>query len=69
MTARILAVDDEPDLEILLRQKFRRQIREGRFEFDFANDELEAIERLRRATKPTSSSPISTCRAWTAWAC
>jgi len=46
MTTRILAVDDEPDLEILLRQKFRRQIREGRFEFDFANDGLEAVERL-----------------------
>jgi adenylate cyclase len=33
MTARILVVDDEPDLETLLTQKFRRQIREGAIEF------------------------------------
>ena len=46
MATKILAVDDEPDLEILLRQKFRRQIREGLFEFVFANDGLEAVERL-----------------------
>ena len=29
MTARILVVDDEPDLEALVMQKFRRQIRDG----------------------------------------
>ena len=29
MTARILVVDDEPDLEALVTQKFRRQIRDG----------------------------------------
>jgi adenylate cyclase len=43
---KILAVDDEPDLEILLRQKFRRQIREGQFDFAFAHDGVEAVERL-----------------------
>ena len=43
---KILAVDDEPDLEVLLRQKFRRQIREGRLDFAFARDGLEAVERL-----------------------
>jgi len=29
MTARILVVDDEPDLETLIQQKFRHQIRDG----------------------------------------
>jgi adenylate cyclase len=47
MTAKILAVDDEPDLELLLRQKFRREIREGLFDFSFAKDGVEAIERLQ----------------------
>ena len=44
--ARILVVDDEPDLEILVRQKFRRRIRRGEFEFTFAQNGVEALERL-----------------------
>lgn len=43
MTARILVVDDEPDLEALLVQKFRRQIREGALAFLFAHDGEEAL--------------------------
>lgn len=43
---KILAVDDEPDMELLLRRRFRRRIREGELEFSFAHDGLEAIERL-----------------------
>jgi adenylate cyclase len=46
MTARILVVDDEPDLEALLTQKFRRQIREGTIAFVFAADGVEALARL-----------------------
>ena len=46
MTARILVVDDEPDLEGLLVQKFRHQIREGRVEFLFARDGVEALAKL-----------------------
>lgn len=45
-TARILVVDDEPDLEVLVRQKFRRRIRRGEFEFTFAQNGVEALERL-----------------------
>ena len=45
-TAKILVVDDEPDLEILVRQKFRRRIRRGEFEFTFAQNGVEALERL-----------------------
>ena len=44
--AKILVVDDEPDLEILVRQKFRRRIRRGEFEFTFAQNGFEALERL-----------------------
>ena len=43
MTARILVVDDEPDLEELIQQKFRRQIREGGVNFLFARDGVEAL--------------------------
>ncbi len=43
MTAKILVVDDEPDLEDLVRQKFRRQIREGLIAFGFARDGVEAL--------------------------
>lgn len=44
MRARILAVDDEPQFEALLRQRFRRQIREGRFEFIFADNGYNALQ-------------------------
>jgi adenylate cyclase len=43
MTARILVVDDEPDLEALLQQKFRHQIRDGAVNFLFAGDGVEAL--------------------------
>lgn len=42
----ILVVDDEPDLQPMIRQKFRRKIRSGEFVFTFANDGLEALEAL-----------------------
>ena len=43
MTARILVVDDEPDLEVLISQRFRRQIRDGSFSFIFAEDGVSAL--------------------------
>lgn len=43
MTARILVVDDEPDLETLIQQKFRQKIRDGAVNFLFARDGLDAI--------------------------
>jgi class 3 adenylate cyclase len=46
MTATILFVDDEPDLEALVLQKFRRRIREGAVTFMFAHDGLEALQSL-----------------------
>ncbi len=47
MTARILFVDDEPDLEALVLQKFRRQIRDGTISFLFAHDGVEALAALK----------------------
>lgn len=46
MTARILVVDDEPDLELLISQRFRRQIRDGSFSFAFAEDGVSALAAL-----------------------
>ncbi len=44
--AKILVVDDEPDLELLLRQKFRRQIRKGTLTLVFAQNGVEALRQL-----------------------
>jgi len=46
MTATILFVDDEPDLEALVLQKFRKRIREGAVAFMFARDGVEALQSL-----------------------
>jgi class 3 adenylate cyclase len=46
MAATILFVDDEPDLEALVLQKFRRQIREGAVNFVFARDGIEALQSI-----------------------
>src|ERR1700740_3023189 len=46
MTSTILVVDDEPDLETLVQQKFRRQIRDGEVSFLFARDGVEALNLL-----------------------
>ena len=43
---KILVVDDEPDLEPLVRQRMRRAIRTGRYAFVFASNGVEALERL-----------------------
>jgi len=46
MPVKILVVDDEPDLELLVRQKFRRHIREGQFSFVFAHNGVDALQKL-----------------------
>ncbi len=43
---KILVVDDEPDLEGLVLQRMRREIRSGRYSFVFARNGVEALERL-----------------------
>ncbi|HSZ85965.1 MAG TPA: adenylate/guanylate cyclase domain-containing protein [Puia sp.] len=44
---KILVADDEADLEVLIKQKFRRQIREKQYEFFFASNGIEALEKIR----------------------
>ena len=46
MAVKILSVDDEADLEVLLTQYFRRKIRKGEYEFLFAHNGLEALQML-----------------------
>jgi sigma-B regulation protein RsbU (phosphoserine phosphatase) len=46
MPIKILSVDDENDLEILLTQYFRRKIRKGEYDFHFAHNGLEALTML-----------------------
>jgi adenylate cyclase len=43
----ILFVDDEPDIEALITQKFRRQLRDGTAKFLFARDGVEALDMLK----------------------
>jgi class 3 adenylate cyclase len=48
MSTKILVVDDEADLEVLIKQKFRRQIRNKDFEFEFAMNGVEALATLKQ---------------------
>jgi CheY-like chemotaxis protein len=40
----ILVVDDEPDVEVLFRQQFRRDLRAGRFSMEFAQSASRALQ-------------------------
>jgi len=46
--SKILVVDDEADLEVLIKQKFRQKIREHQYEFVFAINGVKALEQLDR---------------------
>jgi len=48
--SKILVVDDEPDLQALVRQKFRQKIRDRQYEFIFAMNGQEALDQLRQHT-------------------
>lgn len=48
MHTRILVVDDEPDLELLISQKYRKQIRNREIAFIFASDGVDALEKLEQ---------------------
>jgi CheY-like chemotaxis protein len=45
----ILVVDDEPDVEVLFRQQFRRELRAGRFAMEFAQSAPMALQRITDA--------------------
>ena len=46
MSILVLVVDDEPDVEALFRQQFRRDLRAQRFVMDFANSASDALKRI-----------------------
>src|SRR5215204_3601354 len=48
--AKMLVVDDETDLEVLIKQKFRQKIREHKYEFLFAINGKHALEQLELNT-------------------
>ncbi|MGD1866029.1 MAG: sensor histidine kinase [Phormidesmis sp.] len=50
MTHHILVVDDEPDIEALISQKFRREIRQDIFQFTFASNGKEAYQQIVDST-------------------
>jgi adenylate cyclase len=47
MAVKILVVDDEPDLQVLIERRYRREIRDGEFEFAFADDGAAALEKIQ----------------------
>ena len=49
MRLLILVVDDEPDVEALFRQQFRRELRDGRFAMEFAQSAPIALRRITNA--------------------
>src|SRR6202171_3655426 len=49
MSVLILVVDDEPDVEALFRQQFRRELRSGRFAMEFAQSAPMALQRISHA--------------------
>ena len=46
MSIKILSMDDELDMEMLIQTRFRKQIREKRFEFIFVHNGFEALEAI-----------------------
>lgn len=50
-TARILVVDDEPDVEALVTQRFRRRVHAGELDFRFARDGQQALDMLAAGTE------------------
>ena len=49
MSLLILVVDDEPDVEFLFRQQFRRDLRADRFAMEFASSAASALQRMANA--------------------
>src|SRR5262249_61979283 len=49
MSLLVLVVDDEPDVEVLFRQHFRRDLRVGRFTMEFAQSGTSALQRISDA--------------------
>ena len=53
MSVYILVVDDEPDVEALFRQQFRRDLKSGRFTMEFAPSASVALARVANVADPS----------------
>ena len=53
MTTYIVVVDDEPDVESMFRQQFRRDLRSGRFVMEFALSAPAALEQMKAIPDPS----------------
>ena len=53
MSTYIVVVDDEPDVESMFRQQFRRDLRSGRFVMEFALSAPAALEQVRAIPDPS----------------
>lgn len=53
MSTYIVVVDDEPDVESMFRQQFRRDLRSGRFVMEFALSAPAALEQVRTIPDPS----------------
>ena len=53
MSVSILVVDDEPDVALLFRQRFRREVREGIYVMHFSSSGEMALEQLSGGIEPT----------------
>jgi CheY-like chemotaxis protein len=53
MSVSILVVDDEPDMALLFRQRFRREARDGTYVMHFANSGEAALAQLSDGIEPT----------------
>jgi CheY-like chemotaxis protein len=55
----VLVVDDEPDVEFLFRQQFRRDLRSGRFQMEFASSAPVALKRAAEIQEPSLALILS----------
>jgi CheY-like chemotaxis protein len=53
LSVYILVVDDEPDIEVLFRQQFRRDLRSGRFQMEFATSAPLALKHAVEIPEPS----------------
>lgn len=58
MTYQILVVDDEPDIEMLISQKFRREIRQQKYVFTFVGDGAQAYEKVAAAASSDAAIEV-----------
>jgi CheY-like chemotaxis protein len=58
MTLLVLVVDDEPDVEALFRQQFRRELRAERFTMEFAQSAPAALQRISGQNADGRAAPL-----------